>query len=66
MDTHLLHVAMGKQKADLVVRNGQIINVCTGEIYSGGVAVAGNHSIVAVGVIVGVANTSISVAIGET
>ena len=43
MDTHLLHVAMGKQKADLVVRNGQIINVCTGEIYSGGVAVAGNR-----------------------
>ncbi len=41
MDKHLLNVAGGHEKADLVVTNGQIVNVYTGEVYPGGVAVAG-------------------------
>ena len=43
MNTRLLHVAIGKEKADLVIKNGQIVNVCSGEIYPGGVAVAGDR-----------------------
>jgi adenine deaminase len=43
MDKHLLAVAGGQEKADLVVTNGQIVNVYTGEIYPGGVAVAGDR-----------------------
>jgi len=42
MDQHLLHVAMGKTPADLVITNGQLVNVYSGEIYPGGVAVAGD------------------------
>ena len=42
MDQHLFNVAMGKESADLVITNGQIVNVYSGEIYPGGVAVAGN------------------------
>ncbi len=41
MDQHLLHVAMGKEPADLVITNGQLVNVYSGEVYPGGVAVAG-------------------------
>jgi len=37
----LLAVARGQEKADLVVVNGSIVNVYTGEIYPGGVAVCG-------------------------
>lgn len=48
MDQHLFRVAMGKEPADLVVQNGQLVNVCSGEIYPGGVAVAGDR-IAAVG-----------------
>jgi adenine deaminase len=48
MNQHLFHVALGKVPADLVVTNGQIVNVLTGEIYPGGVAVAGDR-IAAVG-----------------
>ena len=43
MDQHLFDVAMGKVPADLVIKNGQIVNVYTGEIYEGGVAIAGEH-----------------------
>ncbi len=42
MDKHLLRVAMGKEPADLVITNGQLVNVYSGEIYPGGVAVAGD------------------------
>lgn len=48
MDQKLLSVASGKISADLVVRNGKIVNVYSGEIYDGGVAVAGDK-IAAVG-----------------
>jgi len=44
----LILVALGKQPADLVIKNGQIVNVITREVYSGGVAVTGNK-IAAVG-----------------
>lgn len=42
MNQHLLRVAMGKEAADVVVTNGQLVNVYSGEIYPGGVAVAGD------------------------
>lgn len=48
MNQHLLDVSCGKCYADLVVINGQIVNVFTGEIYSGGIAVSGEY-IAAVG-----------------
>ncbi|HXX73312.1 MAG TPA: hypothetical protein VEI80_06410, partial [Candidatus Acidoferrales bacterium] len=38
-----MDVALDKRPASLVVLNAQIVNVCTGEIYPGGVAVAGNR-----------------------
>lgn len=41
-------VAGGKEPADLVVKNGRIVNVFSGEIYDGGIAVAGDK-IAAVG-----------------
>lgn len=44
----LMDVALGKEKADLVVTNGTLVNVNTGEIYPGGVAVCGDK-IVAIG-----------------
>lgn len=48
MDQKLLAVAAGKIPADLVVKNGKIVNVFSGEIYDGGVAVSGDR-IAAVG-----------------
>lgn len=39
----LIKVARGLEKADLVVTNGKIVNVYTGEIYDGGVAVCGEQ-----------------------
>lgn len=36
-----LHTALGKIPADLVVINGRIVNVFSGEIYPGGIAVSG-------------------------
>lgn len=38
MDTKLLEVAAGKAPADVVIKNGRIVNVYTGEVYDGGVA----------------------------
>ncbi|MEI8131521.1 MAG: adenine deaminase C-terminal domain-containing protein [Leptolinea sp.] len=43
MNQHLFDVAMGKTPADMVVNNGRIVNVFTGEIYEGGVAIAGDR-----------------------
>ena len=43
MDRHVLNVALGNRPADLVVTNGQLVNVTSGEIYAGGVAVAGDR-----------------------
>lgn len=48
MDMKLLRTAVGKVAADIVVKNGKIVNVCSGEIYDGGVAVSGGK-IAAVG-----------------
>jgi adenine deaminase len=42
MDRYLSQVAMGKEPASLVITNGQLVNVNSGEIYPGGVAVAGD------------------------
>jgi len=41
--SYAMDVALDKRPASLVVLNGEIVNVCTGETYSGGVAVAGNR-----------------------
>ncbi len=43
MDERLLGVALGREKADLVVLGERLVNVNTGEIYPGGVAVAGER-----------------------
>lgn len=48
MDQRLLRVAMGQEPADLAIVNGQLVNVYSGEVYPGGVAVAGDR-IAAVG-----------------
>ncbi|MBQ8610323.1 MAG: adenine deaminase [Oscillospiraceae bacterium] len=48
MNKELLAVAKGNKPADLVVTNGKIVNVYSGEIYEGGVAVCGD-TIAAVG-----------------
>ena len=38
MNLKLLSVAKGETPADLVIRNGKIVNVYSGEIYEGGTA----------------------------
>ena len=48
MDKELLAVAGGSKPADVVILNGRIVNVYTGEIYDGGVAISG-QTIAAVG-----------------
>ena len=48
MNKELLAVAKGERPADLVIQNGKIVNVCSGEIYDGGVAICGDK-IAAVG-----------------
>ena len=48
MNQKLLSVAKGEAPADLVIRNGKIVNVYSGEIYDGGIAVCGD-TIAAVG-----------------
>ena len=42
MNKELLAVAKGERPADLVIQNGKIVNVCSGEIYDGGVAICGD------------------------
>ena len=48
MDMKLLDVAAGKVPADTVITGGKVVNVYTGEIYDGGVAICG-QTIAAVG-----------------
>ena len=48
MNMKLLAVACGKGPADVVIENGKIVNVYTGEIYDGGVAIVDDR-IAAVG-----------------
>lgn len=48
MDNKLLAVAGGQQTADIVIKNGKIVNVLTAEIYDGGVAIS-DQTIAAVG-----------------
>ena len=48
MNMKLLAVAGGKGPADVVIENGKIVNVYTGEIYNGGVAIVDDR-IAAVG-----------------
>ena len=48
MNMKLLAVAGGKGPADVVIENGKIVNVYTGEIYDGGVAIVDDR-IAAVG-----------------
>ena len=40
MDRELLSVAGGTKPADVVITGGRIVNVYTGEIYDGGVAIS--------------------------
>lgn len=48
MTRKLIKVAKGEEYADLVIKNGKIVNVNSGEIYPGGVAVSAN-TIAAIG-----------------
>jgi adenine deaminase len=43
MDARLLAVALGQAPADLVITGGKLVNVYSGEIYKGGVAVCGDR-----------------------
>lgn len=43
MNKVLLEVAGGRRPADMVVKNGKIVNVFSGEIHDGGVAICGNR-----------------------
>jgi adenine deaminase len=43
MQSRLFNVALGQTPADLVITNGQLVNVLSGEIYPGGVAIAGDR-----------------------
>ncbi len=40
---HLIHVAAGRRPADLVLRNGRIVNVVSNEIHEGDVAIVGDR-----------------------
>ncbi len=42
MRTEAIDVALGNKKADLVIKNADLVNVYTGEIYRSDIAVAGN------------------------
>ena len=41
LDKNLIRVALGKESADIVIRNGRLINVVSGEIYLTDIAVKG-------------------------
>ncbi len=43
MDNKVFAAALGQVPADLVITNGQIVNVFSGEIYPGGVAISGER-----------------------
>lgn len=40
MDNELIQVALGKRPADIVIRNGRLVNVITHEVYSAEIAIA--------------------------
>lgn len=48
MNSKLLAVAGGREAADIVIKNGKLVNVYSAEIYEGGVAICGD-TIAAVG-----------------
>ena len=48
MNQKLMNTALGAAPADLVIKNGKLVNVYSGEIYEGGVAICGDK-IAAVG-----------------
>lgn len=48
MDNELIQVALGKKPADIVIRNGKLVNVITHEIYETEIAVA-NGKIASIG-----------------
>lgn len=41
MDKHLIRVALGKESADIVIQNGKLVNVLSGEIYKTDIAIKG-------------------------
>ena len=43
MNSELIQVALGQKPADTIIRNGQLINVMTGEIYKTDVAISGKE-----------------------
>lgn len=45
----LIDIVLGKQKPDLVIKNANLVNVCSGEIYETDIAIA-RGLIVGVGV----------------
>jgi len=45
MNQKAFAAALGQEPADLVITNGQIVNVFSGEIYAGGVAISGDRII---------------------
>jgi len=42
MDVRLINVALGKEPADIIIRNGKLVNVLTREIYPTEIAIAGD------------------------
>ncbi len=40
MNTHVIDVALGNAATDMVIKNGKLINVHTGEIYETDIAIA--------------------------
>lgn len=40
MNGHVIDVALGKQPADVVIKNGKLVNVITKEVYSADIAIA--------------------------
>lgn len=42
MDTSLIRTALGKEAADIVIQNGKLVNVVSGEIYKADIAVRGD------------------------
>jgi adenine deaminase len=43
MDKTLIRVALGKESADIIIRNGMLVNVMTGEIYKTDIAIKGER-----------------------
>jgi len=43
LNYRLIETSLGKRNADLIIKNGKLVNVYTGEIYPGGVAACGDR-----------------------